>query len=60
MSTVLPAPFTPPYRLVTWTPGSRARISWTVTLGERSISAEVMTVVDEPVMVVLVTMLDGF
>ncbi len=60
MSTVVPAPFTPPNRLVIWTPGSRARMSWTVTLGERSMSAAVITVVEAPVMVELVTMPDGF
>ena len=60
MSTVVRAPFTPPNRLVTWTPGSRARMSWTVTPGERSMSVAVMTVVEAPVMVVSVTMPDGF
>src|SRR4051812_48495754 len=52
MSTVVCAPFTPPNRLRVWMPGSRARMSCKVALGERSISAEVMMVDDAPVMMV--------
>jgi len=50
MSTVLWEPFTPPNRLRTWMPGSLARMSCTVALGERAICSEVITVVDAPVM----------
>jgi hypothetical protein len=52
MSTLVLAPFTPPNRLRVWMPGSRARMSCKVALGERSISAAVMILEDAPVMMV--------
>jgi hypothetical protein len=48
MSTMLRAPFTPPCKLETWMPGSRDRMSGSVCTGERSISSEVMIVVEVP------------
>src|SRR5262245_32498606 len=59
MSTCERAPLTPPNRLVTWTPGSRDRMSCSEWLGERAMSAEVMTVDEAPVMMVPVTMPDA-
>src|SRR3954463_15194872 len=59
MSTVVCAPFTAPKRFEIWIPGSRARMSIRVALGERSISAELIMLEDAPVMMVPETMPPG-
>ena len=50
ISTVVLTPLTPPYRLVSCTPGVCAMISCTVCAGEWAISSAVMTDVDAPTM----------
>jgi hypothetical protein len=50
ISTVVPAPFTPPYRLVNCTPGTCAMTSCTVCPGECAMSSAVITVEDAPTM----------
>src|SRR6202035_4648243 len=49
-STLVCAPFTPPYNVVNCTPGTCAMISGRVWAGERAISWAVITVVDAPTM----------
>src|SRR6188768_516937 len=49
-STLVFTPLTPPYRLVSCTPGVCAMISCTVCAGELAISSAVMTDVDAPTM----------
>ncbi len=49
-STLVCAPFTPPYKAVSCTPGVCAMISCTVWAGERAISSAVITVDEAPTM----------